>query len=172
MEPGRHNVQNRPLVPKEKVLLPPLHIKLGVFGQFLKALKLEEDTSIMKYLQKKFTSLSEAKTKESVFVGPQIRKLVVNDELSEMLTDVQLAAWNSFKEICSGFLGKHRAEKHRVQRYCNSIGRKLWKFGLYHVSKGTLSWLAHWFLSRKAFGCVWWTRWTVSSGHSSNWKTI
>ena len=30
-----------------------------------------------------------------------------------MLTDVQLSAWNSFKEICSGFLGKHRAENYR-----------------------------------------------------------
>ena len=38
MEPGRHNVRNRPLVPKRKVLLPPLHIKLGVFKQFVKAL--------------------------------------------------------------------------------------------------------------------------------------
>ena len=79
----------------------------------MKALKLEEGKSIMKYLQKKFSALSEAKIKEGVFVDPQIRKLVVNDELSGMLTDVQLVAWNSFKNICSGFLGKHRAENYR-----------------------------------------------------------
>ena len=30
-----------------------------------------------------------------------------------MLTDVQLAAWNSFKEIYSGFLGQYRAENYR-----------------------------------------------------------
>ncbi len=113
MEPGRHNVQNHPLVPKEKVLLPPLHIKLGVFKQFVKALKLEEGNSIMKYLHKMFPALSEVKIKEDIFVGPQIRKLIVNDELSGMLTDVQLSAWNSFKDICSGFLGKHRAENYR-----------------------------------------------------------
>ena len=101
MEPDRYNVRNRPLVPKDKALLPPLYIKLGVFKQFVKALKLEEGNSIMKYLQKKFPTLYEAKIKEGVFVGPQIRKLVVNDELSGMLTDVQLAAWNSFKGICS-----------------------------------------------------------------------
>ena len=92
MEPGRHNMRNRPLVPKEKVLLPPLHIRWGVFKQFVKALKLEEGSSIIKYLLKKLPALSEAKIKEGVFVGLQIRKLAVNDELSEMLTDVQLDA--------------------------------------------------------------------------------
>ena len=45
MEPDRHNVRKRPLVPKEKVLLPPHHIKLGVFKQFVKALKLEGNNS-------------------------------------------------------------------------------------------------------------------------------
>ena len=52
----RHNVRNRPLVHKEKVLLPSLHVNLGVFIQFVKALKLEEGNSIMKYLQKKIPS--------------------------------------------------------------------------------------------------------------------
>ena len=95
-----------------------------MFLKFVKALRLEEGNSIMKYLQKKFPALSEAKIKKGVFVGPQIRKLVVNDELPGMLTDVQLAAWNFFKDIYSGFLGKHR-----VQRYCINISRKLENLG-------------------------------------------
>ena len=95
--------------------------KIECFKQFVKALNLEEGNSIIKYLQKKFPTLSEAKIKKGVFVGPQTCKLVVNDELSRMLTDVQLAAWNSFKDICSGFLRKHRVEKHRIQRYFINI---------------------------------------------------
>ena len=56
MASDRDNVRNHPLVSKEKVLLPPFHIKLDVLKQFVKALRLEEGNSIMKYLQKKIPS--------------------------------------------------------------------------------------------------------------------
>ena len=35
---GENNVINTPLVDPEKVLIPPLHIKLGLMKQFVKAL--------------------------------------------------------------------------------------------------------------------------------------
>ena len=35
---GEKNIKNVPLVNREKVLLPPLHIKLGLMKQFVKAL--------------------------------------------------------------------------------------------------------------------------------------
>ena len=35
---GTHNVQRLPLIPAEKVLLPPLHIKLGLIKNFVKSL--------------------------------------------------------------------------------------------------------------------------------------
>ncbi|XP_023314144.1 uncharacterized protein LOC111693559 [Trichogramma pretiosum] len=38
LEAGHHNVINSPLVDPKKVLLPPLHIKLGIMKQFVKAL--------------------------------------------------------------------------------------------------------------------------------------
>ena len=34
---GQHNVINIPLVPANKIILPPLLIKLGLFKQFDKA---------------------------------------------------------------------------------------------------------------------------------------
>ena len=39
LEAGEYNVINNPLVDPKKVLLPPLHIKLGIMKQFVKALK-------------------------------------------------------------------------------------------------------------------------------------
>jgi hypothetical protein len=36
--PGKHNVRNAPLVNPEKVLLPPLRIKLGLLKNYVKAL--------------------------------------------------------------------------------------------------------------------------------------
>jgi len=62
------------LVPANKVLLPPLHIRLGLVKQFIKALP--TDGECFKYLCSKFPGLSGGKLKEEILVGPDIRKLV------------------------------------------------------------------------------------------------
>ena len=36
--PGEKNVQAHPLVERSQIILPPLHIKLGIMQQFVKAL--------------------------------------------------------------------------------------------------------------------------------------
>ena len=72
---GQHNVVREPLVSKEKIILPPLHIKLGLMKQYVKAL--QHDEPPFEYLKTKFPKLSEAKVKEGMFVGPQIRKLLI-----------------------------------------------------------------------------------------------
>jgi len=64
------NVIREPLVNSNRVLLPPLHIKLGLMKQFVKALKKEGEC--YQYLQQQFPKLSEAKIKEGVFDGSQI----------------------------------------------------------------------------------------------------
>ena len=61
----------------KQVLLPPMHIKLGLMKQFVKVLPRKGDGST--YLCRKFPGPSDAKIKEGVFVGPDIRKLM-NDE--------------------------------------------------------------------------------------------
>ena len=74
LEVGVKNVERKSLVDPKKVLLPPLHIKLGLMKQFVKALPKEGET--FKYLCGEFLGLSEAKLKEGIFVGPDIRKLM------------------------------------------------------------------------------------------------
>ena len=110
IEPGQHNVIALPLVPQEKIILPPLHIKLGLFKQFVKALN--KDSPVFNFLQAAFPNLSKAKIKEVVFVGPQIRKLLLNDEFDKMLKEEERVAWICFKDICQKFLGSHRAENY------------------------------------------------------------
>ena len=39
-----------------------------------------------------FPKLSDAKIKEGVFVGPQIRKLILNDMFDKALNETELAA--------------------------------------------------------------------------------
>ncbi|GBM80540.1 hypothetical protein AVEN_12470-1 [Araneus ventricosus] len=68
LTPGEKNVINITLVPPEKVLLPPLHIKLGLMKQFIKSVP--KDGECLRYLCSKFPKLSEAKLKERVFTAP------------------------------------------------------------------------------------------------------
>ena len=38
IKPGEKNIVNNPLVDRKNIILPPLHIKLGLMKQFVKAL--------------------------------------------------------------------------------------------------------------------------------------
>lgn len=68
--PEQNNIKYVPLVNPQKVILPPLHIKLGLMKIFVKALNKEEPG--LKHLSQVFPRLSEAILKEEIFVGPQI----------------------------------------------------------------------------------------------------
>ena len=61
------------------------------------------------FLQSTFPSLSNAKIKEGVFIGPQIRKLFRNDEFDKMLNKDERTAWNCLKDVCQDFSSSHRA---------------------------------------------------------------
>lgn len=56
------NVVQKPLVPQDKVLLPPLHIKLGIVKSFLKTVGKREEVNVV--LAQIFPRLSESKLKE------------------------------------------------------------------------------------------------------------
>ncbi|MGH0118403.1 UNVERIFIED_CONTAM: hypothetical protein FKN15_023339 [Acipenser sinensis] len=53
---GRNNVKWEPLVDPRNVLMPPLHIKLGLMKQFVRAL--DKESAAFKYLQDFFPKLS------------------------------------------------------------------------------------------------------------------
>ncbi|XP_058881104.1 peroxisomal biogenesis factor 7 isoform X1 [Acipenser ruthenus] len=107
---GRNNVKWEPLVDPRKVLMPPLHIKLGLMKQFVRAL--DKESAAFKYLQDFFPKLSEVKVKAGVFVGPQIKKILECNEFPKKLTSKEKAAWNSFVAVVRGFLGNHKAENY------------------------------------------------------------
>ena len=65
-----NNIKQKPLLQSDRIHLPPLHIKLGLFKQFVKAL--DKDSFAFAYLAEKFPSLSKAKIKEGILIGPQI----------------------------------------------------------------------------------------------------
>lgn len=104
---GENNVKSKPLVPVSKILMPPLHLKLGLMKQFVKGLK--KDSLAFAYLKELFPRLSIAKITSGIFVGPQIRKIMSDSEFPKLLTPVERKAWKSFVNVCGGFLGNHRA---------------------------------------------------------------
>ena len=90
LKPGTKNVIRENLIDPKKILLPPLHIKLGMMKQFVKALDKENDS--FKYLSEKFSRLSDAKIKEGVFDGPQIRSLMTDEKFDETLNTTESEA--------------------------------------------------------------------------------
>ncbi|UYV66786.1 hypothetical protein LAZ67_4002856 [Cordylochernes scorpioides] len=73
----------------------------------------DEDESGFAYLKQKNSSISEAKIKEGIFVGPQIRELQQDGNFQNSLNEVEAAAWNSFRNVCKNFLGSVKVENYR-----------------------------------------------------------
>ena len=82
---GEKNVVNPPLVLPEKIFLPPLHIKLGLMKKFVKVM--DKSGRGFEYVRNKFPNLSDAKIKESVFIGPQIRELMQDKQFDDDLNE-------------------------------------------------------------------------------------
>lgn len=110
-QPGTKNVKYVPLVSSCKILLPPLHIKLGLMKQFVKTMNRDEPA--FQYLTTKFSRLSEAKIKEGVFIGPQIRDLFLDKHFDEVLSGDEKAAWNDFRAVATKFLGNKRDDDYK-----------------------------------------------------------
>ena len=81
--PGEHSLKENSLVGMNKVLLPPLHIKLGLMKNFVKAL--HKNGAAFQHLSTVFPGLSAAKIKEGMFVGPQIREVLKDTDFEELL---------------------------------------------------------------------------------------
>ena len=111
-EVGRYNVQHMPLVDPKKVCLPPLHIKLGLIKNFVKAMNVEGNG--FKYLQKMFCpAKSDAKLKAGIFIGPEIRRLIKDSDFKNHLNHLELPAWESFVKVVENFLGNHRNDNYQ-----------------------------------------------------------
>lgn len=109
--PGKANILNAPLVDPKNVILPPLHIKLGLMKNFVKSM--DKNGNGFLYLRKAFPRMSDAKVNEGVFVGPQIRKIFKDQNFDKLLNKNELNAWNSFKDVSAGFLGNTKSKNYK-----------------------------------------------------------
>jgi len=61
---------------------------------------LDKTSSGFEYLRNKFPNVNDAKIKEGIFRGPQIRELMQDKQFDEDLNETERNAWLSFKRIC------------------------------------------------------------------------
>lgn len=66
---GEISVVNDPLVPKDKIILPPLHIKLGIVRNFIVSLKLTEGSDLFKILKDILKTSSQKTIAGSIFLS-------------------------------------------------------------------------------------------------------
>ena len=106
------NVINDPLVDRDRILFPPLHIKRGLIKQFTKAM--DKDGDCFTYLCQAFPGLSVEKLKAGIFDGPQIRQLIRDPEFENSINEEELEAWKAFflvvKNICGNYKARNYSE--------------------------------------------------------------
>ena len=74
---------------------------------------MDRDGDGFKFLKDFFgAEKTDAELKDGVFVGPEIRKLMQNEEFGARLNPLELAARNAMKSVVVNFLGSHRHEKY------------------------------------------------------------
>ncbi|GBO10313.1 hypothetical protein AVEN_154387-1 [Araneus ventricosus] len=74
--------------------------------QFVKASSKESEC--LKYLCEQFSGLSEVKLKEGVFVGPDIRKMMKDENYETKMETKKSKAWKSFNLVITTFLGNRK----------------------------------------------------------------
>jgi len=57
--------------------------------------------------------VSDAKIKEGILIGPQIRELMQDKQFDKDLNETERNAWLSFRRICKDFLGNHKAANYQ-----------------------------------------------------------
>ncbi|GBP20941.1 hypothetical protein EVAR_9510_1 [Eumeta japonica] len=60
----------------------------------------------------KIPEYPDAKIKEGIFLGPQIRNLLADEEFEQKLNPIEKSAWTCFRNVVHNFLGSHRAENY------------------------------------------------------------
>jgi len=98
-----------------------MNLKFGLMKNSVKAMNQEE--AAFSYLWETFSRLSEAKLKEGIFIGPQIRDVIKDEYFDRLLQDDKKTAWDSFKFVVKVFLGNRRTQNYeklvnnRLQSY-------------------------------------------------------
>ena len=66
---------------------------------------LNKNYTAFQHLSTVFPGLTDAKLKKGIYVRHQIQEVLKDTDFEELLNLEELRAWETFKSVCSGFLG-------------------------------------------------------------------
>ena len=119
---GDQSIEKPPLVPVDRIWLPPLHVKLGCFQQFIKSLapgsSQNGNIEAIEFLVEKFKSTkTRAKVLSGTFDGPDLRKLVFKfgGEFRSKLSENEKRCWDCLCDLWVNFFGNHRSDDYRMK---------------------------------------------------------
>ncbi|GAB0086386.1 uncharacterized protein DMENIID0001_004390 [Sergentomyia squamirostris] len=101
---GQGSVVQPNVVPPEKIMMAPLHIKLGLVKNFQKNLHKVESPAFDRY-RDIFNFFTPAKQLECNLTGPQIRKIFGDGIFDGLLRPNERRGWTALQTVCSNFLG-------------------------------------------------------------------
>jgi hypothetical protein len=78
---------------------------------FVKAM--DRNVTAFLHLRQKFPLLSDAKIREGLFTGPDIRSLLRDEVFERVITGDEQKTWHAFQEVVTGFLGNRRANNYK-----------------------------------------------------------
>ena len=109
------NILNEFLVPRDNIIIPTLHIKLGLMKKFVKTLPVHGCYSYC--ICNFFPGMSNEKLIERVFSSPLIRKNMRDQGCVESMTVVESAVWISFSLVVKNFLGNTKADNSTIKSW-------------------------------------------------------
>ena len=64
------------------------------------------------YLRQKFPKIRKTQMKVAIFLGPHIKQLLEDHDISTKLNGTERRAWEAFENVCRNFLGNGKAENY------------------------------------------------------------
>ena len=95
-----------------------MHLKPGLMKNFVKAMNQGE--AAFTYLWEMFPRQSEAKLKEGIFIGTQIRDVIKDEYFDKLLQGDEKSAWDSFKFLAKAVLGNRRVQNYKYEELVNN----------------------------------------------------
>ena len=110
LQSGTKNIIHGPLVSWDKIILPPLNIKLGLMKQYVRGL--DKDEHFFRNLCSAFPGLSKEILKAQISDGPKIEKMSRDKDYMASMTVIEKWARTAFVDVVNNFLWNRKASSY------------------------------------------------------------
>ena len=161
LEPGIMNVENQPLVEPSKILLPLMHLKLGLMKNFVKALN-QEKVGFTYLFMRKFPQTKWRKTERRCFHWYKNTR-PYQGRILRQASRQRKGGLLQFQICSKRVFGKQKSSK--LWWACKQTFAELPEIRMQHVTKNTLPSFVFGFFPGELWCSEWWTRRTFPSRH-------